>query len=115
MAYKNPEDQKKAAREHYSKNKNLYIERAKIGKIKSLKRNREFVLNYLRKHPCVDGEEANPVVLEFDHRKSEEKLGNVADLAINGVSLSNLVSEMEKCDVRCANCHRIKTAKEEGW
>lgn len=29
--------------------------------------------------------------------------------------LENLMAEIEKCDILCANCHRIKTAKQLGW
>ena len=115
MAYKNPKDQKRAARKHYLENKALYVKRAKVGKKKSIARNREFLLQYLLRHPCIDCREDNPIVLEFDHKKELIKLGNLSNMMMNGVSINKLQLELEKCDVRCANCHRIKTAKEEDW
>ncbi len=115
MAYTNKEDQKKAARRHYLANKTVYIERARLGKIKSIARNRRFLYEYLLIHSCVDCRETNPIVLEFDHDKSKEKEDNISNMMCNGVSLSKLQLELDKCEVRCANCHRIKTAREENW
>lgn len=74
------------------------------------KRNRQFLWDYLKKHPCVDCGLDNPVVLEFDHLK--DKIGNIAELAHKGCSIQTLSNEIAKCEVRCANCHRIKTAKQ---
>jgi hypothetical protein len=35
---------------------------------------------------------------------------------VNGkYSWSKILEEIEKCDVRCANCHRRRTAKQLGW
>jgi hypothetical protein len=32
-----------------------------------------------------------------------------------GASLDGLNAELEKCEVRCANCHRRKTVKDQRW
>jgi hypothetical protein len=74
-----------------------------------LERNRDYVLLYLRLHPCVDCEESDPVVLEFDH-VSGTKLGHVTKLMYQKKKLEVLAAEIAKCQVRCANCHRRKTA-----
>jgi hypothetical protein len=39
----------------------------------------------------------------------------VSELVHNGAAIEQLAYEISKCDVRCANCHRRKTAKEGGW
>lgn len=77
------------------------------------KRNTFYILEYLKEHPCVDCGESDPVVLEFDHLK--EKVESVSNLAKQRASLEKLKNEIRKCEVRCANCHRRKTAKERGW
>lgn len=69
-----------------------------------------WVREYLSSHPCVDCGEADPVVLEFDHIKGT-KLGNVSDLTKWGWSVKRIQEEMDKCEVRCANCHRRITWK----
>jgi hypothetical protein len=70
-----------------------------------------FVYEYLTKHPCVDCGESNPVCLEFDHIKYVKK-SNISVMIINRSSIKQLEKEIEKCEVRCANCHRKKTAKD---
>ena len=45
-------------------------------------------------------------VLDFHHR-DDNKTANVSYLACNGFRRETILVEMEKCDVLCANCHRI--------
>ena len=47
-------------------------------------------------------------VLDMDHVRGPKE-GNVATLANAAISLDRLQAEIEKCDVVCANCHRIRT------
>lgn len=69
------------------------------------------LLKYLSEHPCVDCGEDNPVVLEFDHM-GEKKL---AISQMQNYKWESVLEEINKCLIRCANCHRIKTSKERGW
>lgn len=66
------------------------------------------VLNHLKTHPCVDCGESDLILLDFDHRNPEDKKGKVARLAADGVSQSRILDEIQKCDVRCAKCHRLR-------
>lgn len=68
---------------------------------------------YLESHPCVDCGESDPVVLEFDHVRGE-KVKSVSVLAAKN-NWECVESEIAKCEVRCANCHRRRTAKSLGW
>jgi ferredoxin len=72
----------------------------------------EFVFAYLKQHPCVDCGESDPVVLEFDHVRGKKEY-NISYM-IKAVSLDKIVAEIEKCEVRCANCHRRVTAARMG-
>lgn len=65
---------------------------------------------------CVDcGYNAHPVALHFDHRPGVDKIKNVSQLLAYDWEV--VQAEIDKCDVRCANCHAIVTASRgsSGW
>lgn len=104
------------SRWHYSQNKSAYKARAKAHDAKERARRKAFVVAYLAEHPCIDCDEADPIVLEFDHREGETKLFNIADhQRWYQCSMATLIAEIAKCEVRCANCHRRKTYRERGF
>ena len=74
---------------------------------------RKFVWEYLLDHPCVDCGEGNPVVLQFDHLR--DKVQSISVMVTRGWSIEKIALEIEKCEVRCANCHLIVTATRGGW
>jgi len=62
---------------------------------------------------CADcGYAAHPAALEFDHLPGVGKVQNIAAMPCN--SWAAIEAEIAKCEVVCANCHRIRTA-ERGW
>jgi hypothetical protein len=75
---------------------------------------RIFVLSYLLEHPCVDCGETDPVLLDFDHVRGT-KIANISRMVSWNSSTEAIKKEIVKCEVRCANCHRKKTAKEQLW
>lgn len=108
MSCKNKIKQKISARKHYLANKQKIINRARLNSDLSIKRNKEFIDNYLKEHSCVDCGNTNIIVLEFDHIKGIKKY-NIAELKLSSMSLKTIELEINKCEVRCANCHRIVT------
>jgi len=75
-------------------------------------RNSQYVWDFLKLHPCVDCGNSNPIVLEFDHRNPNDKSYNICDLTFNASNIDLLKIEIDKCDVVCSNCHKIRTAKQ---
>jgi hypothetical protein len=71
-----------------------------------------FVQEYLRSHPCIDCGESDPVALDFDHRNQKAKRYCIGAGIAGGILPESLLKEMEKCDIRCSNCHRKKHARE---
>ena len=49
--------------------------------------------------------------MDFDHKNGKIKVGNIASMTTRNLSLSRIKNEIEKCDIVCANCHRIRTYK----
>jgi hypothetical protein len=101
-------------RRHYQNNKQYYIDKTKRYNHGLWEKTRHLVWNYLREHPCVDCGNSDPRVLEFDHVRGE-KTHNVSDLKSQHFCWETILTEIEKCEVRCANCHRIKTFDQFSW
>lgn len=60
--------------------------------------------------PCADcGREFPPVAMDLDHVRGT-KFRNVASLVSGAYRLELIRIELDKCDVVCACCHRIRTA-----
>lgn len=64
--------------------------------------------SWLATQACIDCGESEPVVLELDHVRGV-KTANVSDMVRAGRNWPLVAEEIAKCDVRCANCHRIET------
>ncbi len=99
-------------KKHYYNNKSYYLRKAKNRNNFNRNENTRYILNYFLTHPCIDCGEKDPVVLEFDHTR--DKKFNVSLIKRDQV-LTKVIKEIEKCVVRCSNCHKKKTAKEYGW
>jgi hypothetical protein len=76
--------------------------------------NQALLIAYLKAHPCVDCKESDPVVLTFDHVRGKKSF-HVANMLASGRNWKTILAEIEKCDVRCFNCHMRRTAKQRGW
>ncbi|CAB4196839.1 hypothetical protein UFOVP1290_359 [uncultured Caudovirales phage] len=104
----------KNSRDYYAKNsehhKNVTTKRKK----KCILESKKFIYTYLLSHPCIDCGEKDPIVLEFDHIKGI-KTGCISRLVHIGCSIKRIQREIDICVVRCANCHRRKTAKDFYW
>ena len=105
---------KKYAQEHYKKNKPYYIKRARIFNDNQVIRNRQLLYDYLKSKKCVDCGNNDVRVLEFDHKSGLDKRDNVGNMLYR-YSWKTVMKEIEKCEIRCANCHRIKTAIQFDW
>lgn len=66
----------------------------------------DFVNDYKRAHSCVRCGESEICCLDFHHVDPTTKAGIICFLARRGVSLETLMSEILKCEILCANCHR---------
>jgi hypothetical protein len=102
-------------RDHYQRNQAYYVRKAMSRNAVRHRTAAEYVLAYLRDHPCVDCGECDPVVLDFDHSVRSEKRCDIATMVKDGWAWRTIETEIAKCAVRCANCHRRRTARQFGW
>lgn len=105
MAYKTKK-QKAYAKQHYLQNKEKYAARDKRRKDKL----RKFVRRYkmLSTVVCLDCGESRWQCLEFHHRNPKEKSDMIVQMITDRVTIEKLKEEIKKCDVLCANCHRVR-------
>lgn len=74
----------------------------------------QFIRDFKKGLACLDCDKVYPsFVMEFDHVRGE-KVADVSALVAKGVPESMLRAEIEKCDLVCANCHRIRTFHRRG-
>jgi hypothetical protein len=57
----------------------------------------------------VCGYNSHPAALDFDHLPGANKVATIAKL-FSGLKDDLLLEEIKKCEVVCANCHRVRTA-----
>ena len=93
--------------EKYAHHKTVYVkENDKAWALKA----QSLILPYLMQG-CVDCGEKNIVTLEFDHLDPEAKDFSISSLMRKKTTEEKFMEELKKCEVVCANCHRIRTAK----
>ena len=100
---------------YYQENKGKIVAQQITTNRNRLIRNRLFILEYLKCHPCIDCGESDVRVLEFDHRDPDSKRSTIVRLVAGKYSIKTIALEIAKCDVRCANCHRRCTVERLGW
>ena len=94
-------------REYYRKNRDAQKSRLLRNVAATRAENHRRIVEYLATHPCVDCGETDIIVLEFDHLG--DKVADVSTYASGGRTWARIETEIQKCEVRCANCHRRKT------
>lgn len=111
------EKRREYGREYYKKNRKHILEVKRIytqsHKDKIYRRtvsNRNKIQQIKMDKGCVDcGYNVHFAALDFDHVQGS-KAKVVSDMV--GYRWDKVMLEIEKCEVRCANCHRIKTHNE---
>lgn len=98
------------SKRYYAENREKHLEVIKVRSRKLNRTNQDNMLQYLSESGgCVDCGETDIVVLEFDHLDSSNKEANISNV-YKSWKWERTLSEIAKCDVVCANCHRKRTA-----
>ncbi len=96
-------------KKYYEKNKEKYFAKNRRNKTRQRTRLKQILLS-AKNRPCRDcGGNFHPWVMEFDHLEGTTKISAVASMATRGCTNEKLLAEIAKCEVVCANCHRMRT------
>jgi hypothetical protein len=79
------------------------------GKYQRYIENLQFVREHKANNPCTDCKLFfSWVVMEFDHRDGRESRAELIAYCVHR-NRKVLLAEIAKCDLVCANCHRVRT------
>ena len=97
---KNPE-----AKQHFRDQQNCAIKKRRA-QLKSM-------VNEIKSSGCVDcGGIFHPVAMDFDHVRGTKK-HTISWMVYHNTGWDKIQKEIDKCEIRCSNCHRIKTYEEQ--
>ena len=108
MPYKDKTAAVKAKHESYLRNK----EKIRVRDKQRLVRNQNFVKDYKQRHDicCERCGMDRWECLDFHHPDRENKFMSINELVKGRYRLEVIQEEIDKCEVICANCHRIEHA-----
>lgn len=79
----------------------------------SMQIRRDKIKEYLiekKSNPCIDCNEFfHYSLMDFDHIDSDNKSGSVSQIASKTMSIDKIQLEINKCELVCCMCHRIRT------
>lgn len=94
----------------YSTHKKEHLENTSRRTKSQQKALRQFV-DKLKSAPCTDCKQSfPPYVMDYDHL-TDDKVQMISKMVGLAVSEETILNEIKKCELVCANCHRIRTYK----
>lgn len=103
MAYKN----KESSQLWWQQNKERLKDQRREYARQRRQSNKDYLDTYKLERGCsVCGYNRCPQALEFHHPDPTVKEGSLANMSREGRSVDRINTEIEKCIVICANCHR---------
>ncbi len=100
---------------YYSENKQQYRDRANEYRKKLRNEFRENMLIYLQDKQCSICKENDIRTFEFDHIDPTSKKFSISQAARLGYRWNDVLTEIKKCRILCANCHKKHTASQFSW
>ena len=92
------------AKECYKANRSKFIASSKASRQRLIDE-----ITELKKKPCLDCNQSFPTcVMDFDHKDPSQKIRQISVMT-KRYGRDKVLEEITKCDLVCANCHRIRT------
>lgn len=102
------------SKQYYAENRSHHKQIVLQKKKDTIAENRIKLLIYLETHHCVDCGFDKAPALQFDHVRGTKTMA-ISRMLGRGLCWETILNEIDKCEVRCANCHSIKTAEDLGY
>ena len=90
--------------DYYDRNKDKEFEYKADRQVNKREEARHYVFTFLSSHRCVDCGESDPLILIFDHVRGSKKM-KISHMVNQGCSIEAIKDEIDKCEIRCGNCH----------
>lgn len=97
----------------YQSNKQKVIQRSIKRTQSKRKEALKWLKSYFEDHHCIECDESDFKVLQFDHVRGKRKFS--IPTGLKNYSMEEVLKEIEKCEVRCANCHTRRHFDENGF
>ncbi len=101
--------------EHYKLYGETYRQRAIVRRANIKTTMRAKMLDYLKDKSCVICGENDIRTFEFDHLDPKTKSFSITRGINHGPTWEVVMSEINKCRILCANCHKKHTASQQNW
>lgn len=109
MPYRNKEQQAQYQRDWHQRNRERRLATTTQRNRTNRDKIRQYVQDLKEATPCTDCGLSYPYyVMDFDHI-SGLKVKGITKMVAENVSLERIKDEIAKCEVVCANCHRVRT------
>lgn len=96
----------------YQEHKQIRLQQIAKWKEKRKETIKAFV-DEIKQNPCIDcGKNFDACAMDFDHLDPNTKVSEISTMIHSQqYSLDEIKSEIEKCELVCAVCHRLRTEK----
>jgi hypothetical protein len=105
MPYKTSDALRSYNRDYYQRNREPLLKKQRLKNKRFAESRRKWLIEYKKTLKCVRCGENHPATLTFHHKKGADKIFEIGNAIVLGVSLKRLITEIGKCEVLCANCH----------
>jgi len=101
-------------REYYANNREYHKKAIRARSTRYHNSLKVWIREIKSSNPCTDCGVTYPwYVMDFDHVLGK-KINDVSLMVTNRVSKQKIQEEIDKCEVVCSNCHRIRTFTRSG-
>jgi len=101
MPYKDIEKRRACRRRWYAENKESEKTHIKRRKLEI----RKWFWEYKARLKCIKCGEDHVSTIDFHHQIGKKEQA-ISKMVTDGYSIGKILTELEKCEVLCANCHR---------